>query len=76
MICFQCQRLDLRSYPRQAKHGFGRCSVDIDREREAGRDGAGFPMSFVGFIHKTECKDLLPAAQEIVAKRVKWWEEG
>lgn len=60
MKCLNCEHIDMRSYPRQAKHGYGRCAVQENR--------------FVAFIYEQKCSGFSQAPADMVSKRIEWWE--
>lgn len=59
MKCLHCVNLDLKSYPKHATAGMGRCK-------------AALPGVFVGIVRDMPCKDFVEASKEIIEKRELW----
>lgn len=63
MICLECEKLDLKKYPKHSAQGIGKC-------KHAGLEG-----TFVSFAHHRECEQFKPADAEVKQKRIEWWNE-
>lgn len=61
--CLHCSKLDLRKHPRHAVSGIGKCEHE------------GLAGTFVSFAYRRECAQYQQAAEEVVAARVKWWND-
>ncbi|HWT40946.1 MAG TPA: hypothetical protein VN081_06835 [Dongiaceae bacterium] len=61
MICLECSKLDLRKQPKHAAAGVGKC----EHEQLAG--------TFVSIAHRRDCKSFEKAADDVIEKRMEWW---
>ena len=61
MTCLQCANLDLREHPKHAQVGVGRCKY------------TPLPGVFASISKERQCEQFAAADEEIVQKRVEWW---
>lgn len=64
MKCLMCAHVDLRSYPKHANVGLGRCKL----EKVSG--------VFESFEKERQCDNYELADAEKVIKRLAWYEKG